>query len=482
MPARKAIESIARFALIALAAIAFFAACGENNQMAGGTSSGVDNPELTVAFTDPSGAALRVTGDLDVYAQDQNPAVDPEPLVTVKIRNSSFTNITGDDFARIQTAAAKQAGTAQAKAGAVATAAWEPVYRTGDSSATRFNLILRTQDRTGSLALGFRYDSSAKAFSRAGGAIKRIDLRPRPLVRYTARVSREPIHGDGGRMFVPGTPFQATLVDSVFVIDDMPEGLFPLRLLAADGKVYPVTDSLNTSDSTLVYRPRTTSVGAVDTTHLHDSIPEFSVSAGTNHEAFLGQPSFLEANVAGIGSADSRLSFLWRLIKEAADSGRAGEPFFHDGFGPRYATIISPTRLRTEVRFSEEGVYQFEIAATIGLHTRMDTVIISVRRLPPPPPRIILPRPGDSLVPGRAYNIQWDMPYKGPVTVQVSVSNGAKWITLAQAYAGKDGLPILPWVPDRELAPSSQCLIQVISDADTTLRAGMSAPFNLILP
>src|SRR5258706_11152897 len=55
-----------------------------------GTSSGVDNPELTVDFVNPAGIALRVNGDLEVYAQDQNPALNPGPLITLKVTNSGF--------------------------------------------------------------------------------------------------------------------------------------------------------------------------------------------------------------------------------------------------------------------------------------------------------------------------------------------------------------------------------------------------------
>ncbi len=53
-----------------------------------GTSSGVDNPgvtDLTISFRDSEGAAMRVTGVVDVYAVYQNPSVDPRPLATVRV-------------------------------------------------------------------------------------------------------------------------------------------------------------------------------------------------------------------------------------------------------------------------------------------------------------------------------------------------------------------------------------------------------------
>src|SRR3954471_1438916 len=93
-------------AWLALGTLVFFAASCSDNQVAG-TSSGVDNPSLTVSFAS-SGTAARVTGDLNVYTADQNPAIDPEPLATIKIKNSAFTVLTGDDFRRAQQTAAKR--------------------------------------------------------------------------------------------------------------------------------------------------------------------------------------------------------------------------------------------------------------------------------------------------------------------------------------------------------------------------------------
>ena len=244
---------------------------------------------------DASGTALRVSGDLDIYAADQNPAVDPEPLVTIKVKNSAFTNLTGNDFERLLSpAASKRASGPLGKASADGPAL------DADSAVTLFNIMLRTQDRTGSLAFGFQYDSTAKTFTRTveGAALKRFDLSPKPLVRYAARIAREPVHGADGRVFVPGTPFQATLVDSAFVLQDMPEGLFPLRLLAADGKVYPVADSLNTLDPTLIYRPKPVPVGSIDTLGM-DSVPFFTVNAGEPLQAYVGPGTFLDGKVIG---------------------------------------------------------------------------------------------------------------------------------------------------------------------------------------
>jgi hypothetical protein len=456
------------------------AACGDT-QVAG-TSSGVDNPSLTVGFRDASGSSVQVTGDLDVYSLDQNPAVDPEPLVTVKIRNASFTSISSEDFARLGRTAAKQAAGLLAKTSADSgRSAWEAFGPA--NPVVMFNLVLKTQDRTGSLASGFKYDSAAKTFSRlGGGALTRVEVQPKPLIRYQARVARESVHGGTGRMFVPGTPFLATLIDSTFTIEDMPQGMFPLRFLAGDGNVYPFRDSLDTRDSVRIYRPLTVPIGVVDTTVGMDSIPDFKVVAEPDHEGFLDVGGFLVAKMSGIDPGDSRLSFLWTQIQRSFYGGFT-DTAFHDSMGPKpgpgfhRAFITSPTRLNSEVKFEGEGVYEFQIAATLGFRVRTDTVVISVRRLPQPIiPRVIQPEPGDSLLAGRIFNIQWEMP-RGPVTVQVSLDSGATWLNLAQH---KDGPPYLPWTPSRELGASRRAFIKVFHEADTSLVAIMPGPFNLL--
>jgi hypothetical protein len=470
--------------LAVILAALLLAYCADNRLSDGGTSSGVDNPSLTVGFLDASGKALRVSGDLDIYTADQNPAVDPEPLVTLKIKNSAFTNLTGNDFERLLSpAASKRASESLSKASAVGPLA------AADSAVTLFNIILRTKDRTGSLALGFKYDSTAKTFTRTvdGAALQRFDLLPKPLVRYAARIAREAVHGTDGRVFVPGSPFQATLVDSQFILEDMPEGLFPLRLLAADGKVYAVADSLNTLDSTLIYRPRPTPLGSIDTVGQND-VP-FAVEAGEPLQAYIGTLTQLDGKIIGASPNDARLSVIWRHLKDSADTIQR-DTLPHPPASPpvppkpdsglRKVEILKPTSLKPEIRFTAEGYYRFEFRATLGVRSQADTVTVSVTKKPPPTPRIVLPGPGDTVRTGRAYPVQWEMPKSGPVTISVSLDSGRAWIELARGYTAKDLQPVYPWIPAESLGSSNRCLLKVRSEADSTLEAGMDAMFRLM--
>ena len=455
-----------------LGALACCAASCSDNQVAG-TSSGVDNPALTVSFTDAGGLAARVTGDLDVYAADQNPAVDPEPLATIKVRNSAFTLVTGGDFRRAQQAAAKRA---------------EAEAPEGLHDRTPFNLVFRTQDKTGGIALGLVYDSAARAltrFARGDSAVQSVSLSPQPLIRYTGRVAKDPVHGGDCRIYVPGSPFLATLVDSQFVLEDLPQGILPLSLIGADGKVYPVPDSLNTADSGRLYRPSTSPTGSLDTARPGDSIPAFQVMAPDAHDAYVEVPDYLEAKLVGISASDSRLSVLWKWLPAPfrladslpLDTSRHG----HGGdFGSPPVELKTPTALRTEVRFRDDGVFRFLVTATVGTRSRSDTAVVSVRHLTPPAAAVLHPAPAESLVLGRGYTVQWQMQGRGPYTLEVSTNDGGSWNTLASHYPPPGGLQIFPWTPSPDLGPSSRCLLRISDEADTTRRAVTQDYFHLI--
>jgi hypothetical protein len=464
-----------RSSVIAALAALLLAYCADNRVADGGSSSGVDNPSLTVGFVNDSGAALLLSGDLEVYAADQNPALDPKPLLTLKIQNSGYTKLTGSDFTRLQISSKSGSVPPLSKLSASSSAgATSATKRTGaDSAATLFNLVLKTQDRTGSLVIGFKYDSVAKVFSLIdnGKSLSRFDLRPKPLVRYSAHIMREPVHGQTGRVFVPGTPFLATVVDSVFVLEDLPEGKFPLRLLSGNGNIYPMPIPLDSKDSTLIFRPGTTPLDSIDTTS-QDSIPKFGVVAGSPVAAFVESAGYLDAKLDGVSPTDPRISFLWRLIKYTDDSGRVNTAL------PK-VNILSPTSLHSEVRFEVPGVYEFELTATIGVHAQSDTLVMPVGRLTSTAtPRITKPVMGETIAVYKPYNVQWEMPAKA-VTIKVSCDIGLIWNTLVQGYPGKDGLPEYAWTPAPDFAANTKCQMQILNDADTTMQA-KTGPFYLV--
>ena len=446
-----------------------------------GTSSGVDNPSLipslTVSFTSAgAGAAARVTGSLNVYAADQNPAIDPEPLATIQVKNSAFTLLTGDDFRRAQQEAAKRGA---AKDGTAKRAA--SIGATGSGDRTKFNLVFTTQDKHGGIALGLAYDSAARYFTRQDASVKSVAMDPKPLIRYQARVAKDSVHGENCRIYVPGTPYLAALVDSQFILVDLPQGVMPLRLIGSDGKVYPVPDSLNTADSGRLYRPATTPTGSIDTLRPGDSIPDFQILAPTPHDAYLEVTSYLEAKIVGISATDPRLSIIWRWLPEVGRLPDSLDPDPHTGTEPPpSAVLVSPTSLRTEVQFHGDGVYRFLVTAIVGQRSSSDTALVSVMHLPTSDTKVLHPRPADSLVLGRPFDIQWQMPGTGPYTLELSINNDTMWIPIALHYASPGNLQVYSWTPSPDLGTTDSARVRIKDETDTTRQAVMQNFFHLI--
>lgn len=429
-----------------------------------GTSSGVDNPgvaQLTVDFRDAQGAEMSVSGDLDVFAVDQNPALYPEPLATIKVRNASRTDLSGKDFDRIR-------GEFEPPTKRSA-AAYEAAEAPAADSPFAFNVVFRSKNGIGTLAFGLGYDPKRRAFTSSGADLSRLVMRPGPVARYAARLQRAPVHGDLGRVFIPGSPFLSAFADSGFVLENLPEGVFDLRLLAGDGSIYAVKESLDTRVSR-TYTASPEPLGHIDSSDTMARPIPFTVQAAGPPEAFVNTPAPFDARIVASQPLDNRASFLWRQI----DSLTA----------PGLVRIKNPAAKGAEITFPEEGVYTLEASATIGLTTMRDTLIQRVRTPPVPKPRIVYPRPVDSLVAGTSYNLAWEMPVAGTATVELSRSGDPDaWEPLAHDVPSGKGISYLPWIPADSLAPSPTCLLRVrlkVGEVPDSLVAVSDKPFALL--
>lgn len=441
--------AVAHYGVVAAFASLLLSGCSDGRLA--GTSSGVDNPKLTLAFTDSDGAATRFTGAVDLYGAQQNPAVDPNPLLTIKVENSSFTNLSGGDFERILRNPAFKAPAAMAAL--------------GPDSTVAFNIIFKTAEGKGSLTFGLAYHGVLKSFSGPGGdTIDRIDLRPAPTVRYQAVLRRIGLLSDLPRIYIPGTPYLSSLVDSGFVFEDLAEGVYPLQVLTRDGNIFPVKELL---DSKTV-RDYTSPPNPVGKVKIEIPIDSFKIDAGPDREAYVGVASGLAAKLVREAAWPIAPSILWRQILYP------GDPL------PRVAVIRNPTSLQTEVKFLAEGVYTFEVSALVRLRAAFDTVVVSVRIAPnPTEARILRPLPRDSVYLGLPYKIAWQMPSPGPVTIRFSANGGSHWDTLAVHYQGREALPFFEWIP-LALGPSQDCLLEVALESDLNIVAKTRGAFALV--
>lgn len=425
-----------------------------------GTSSGVDNPGLTVSFRDDAGNPARVSGNLEIYAADQNPALAPQPLRTLRVRNSSFAILVREDISQLVGAsevATRLAPSAKRVAGAAGSA---------DPSTFRFNLVFRGDAHTGSLASGLAYDKGAASFGQEKEekrGLQRLDMRPSPLRRVRATLSRGTVHGAEGLVYIPGTPFRATVTTEGFEFDGLPEGMFSLRLFGEGGHIFPIVEpmTIQGGQSDDIFYKFSASIEPIGRTDTSDT-PSFSIRAVDPVEAAVGLPTPLLAVLQGMDSSDQRLSVRWRQLT----------------FLPDTARISFATRLNAQALFLREGIYSFEVAATIAGHTARDTALVVARpRFAPTAIRVIAPNEGAALTNGLPFNITWDMPKQAFVRISISLDGGS-WQPIEDSLPSSIGINSFSWIPRLVADSVMPAVIQVRTLPPDSL-SGYSANFIL---
>ncbi|MDB5050392.1 MAG: hypothetical protein JWO30_3463 [Fibrobacteres bacterium] len=403
-----------------------FSSCSE------GTSSGWDNPTV-VAFVDVSGGPQKVSGELKIFSADQNPAIDPFPLARVRVMGASSTQLTQNDFERALG---------------------------GSAEGLQFNLVFEGDSGTGALAMGLEYHSGAVTGTDFAKSL--LEMTVQPLVRYRAKLALKPVHGDLGRVYIPGTAYQATLDEGAFTFDGLPAGELPLDLLNSDGYIFAVRESLDTRIGK-VYTPAAASTGTLPGGN-GPVIKIFRVDAGAARETLVGVANSIDATLIDADSTDARLSVLWRQIGKRDTAN---------------VRIANPTRLKSSVTFSSDGIYRIEVNVTLRTSTAKDTLTFSVHGITAPALLTVTqPKPGDSLIAGKEYAISWENPMPGPMTILFSSNGGAAWDTLAQHYTGGDGFPVFLWTPPQDKATKAG-LIEVRDESDTA-SARMEGIFSIL--
>jgi hypothetical protein len=330
----------------------------------------------------------------------------------------------------------------------------------------RFNLVFRSGSVSGAVATGLSYDRIEKVFRLdRDGAFPGVRMLPKPLIRFAASIHREAVSGDLGRVFLPGTPFQATLVDNEFALQNLPEGRFGMRLLGDEGYVYAVRETLDTRASTTF----TAAPEPIERVEAAIAPVGFGVEAGGLLYANQSESTVLQGKVLGADPNDSRLSIRWRLLRSIS---------------PDSAPIADPTQLNTKILFPTSGNYSVELSATLGAATVRDTAQYKVAPLvSPTPAKFLVPMAGDSLKQGQGYKINWDSPISGRARLEYNVKNGAEqsWVVAFDSRArapGVGGAPALWTAPF--VGTEAPCLLRLRMIPGDSLLAQTPAPFFLV--
>ena len=120
------------------------------------------------------------------------------------------------------------------------------------------------------------------------------------------------------------------------------------------------------------------------------------------------------------------------------------------------AQILSTSTARTRVIFSEEGIYRFELRASDGALSSIDTTAVSVGQ--GLPFTVTAPADNAQIVIGRPYVVRWQMDPSIPCTVLYSIDNGITWVQINTWGAEKDSLV---WDVDSLFEPNTAGIIKV---------------------
>ncbi len=423
-----------------------------------GGTTGVDNPGLTslpVDFRDQAGGPALVQGSLEIYDWDHNPAVRSEPLLRLEVQNRSGLQLAAADFDRIHAARAlKAAAASQARSTGPA----------GSDSLIRFNLVFRSGSASGAVATGLSYDPVRKVFGLdSPGPAAGVRMLPKPLIRFAARIHRDAGTGDPGRIFLPGTPFQATLIDSDFALQNLPEGRFGMRLLDGGGYVYAVRETLDTR-AAHSFTADPNPIARVDSTIAPAG---FGVMRGGLFSANAQESVALQGRLVGVDSNDSRLSVRWRLLRSMSSDT---------------ALIEDPTRLGTRILFPVPGGFFVELSASLGATTVMDTIQYKVSPAAgPATAKFIMPQPGDSIKQGVEYKVTWDAAISGRARLEYSIKDGAEgsWVIAADSVAVSPGGNPAAWAPPA-FGQVFPCFLRLRMIPSDSILAQTPAPIYLV--
>jgi hypothetical protein len=404
----------------ALLLLASLAGCLGEDKVAGG-SSGVDNPQVVVALVDTNGAPVAFTGSLSLFLADQNPALDPDPLVEIQLVGDSVVHLNPEQFVR--------------------------------PGGSRFNLLLRGGSGMGVLVDSVAYDSAAGKVIVDGVSGTRILARLVPLRNYSASVSLD-VNGPE-RVFVPGTPYQSVVVADSFAFAGIPEGVFPLRSFSSEGVEREFQKPLDTREPD--HFTLDTAMPPIERPPY--SGPDFSVSAGSDQSVYAGAAVSLSGKLTGIAADDHRTAILWRQI-------------FATPQDP-WAYIETPTTLNTRVDFMWPGVYRFVLSISVGGKKVEDTVTVGVQAARP---QFFDPADSEAVAVGYPSNVKWFAYGVDTLDVQFSRDSGATWQTVLDDAISAYGFNVRQWLPTGPT--SDNCFLRLVDSDGATVAS--SARFRLV--
>jgi hypothetical protein len=414
------------WAASAISLLFLLSSCGRDTDVAGG-SSGVENPEIVLSFSDRTGASAAFTGSLRIYPADRNPAIDPEAVSQIRLDGDTVIRLTHSDFSR-----------------------------SGTGAATAFNILLTGDDSLGAMLSGLVYHPTERKFSGPGSPdLSRAKVPLVGLVRHRASLDRASSN-HLERVFIPGSPFQAVVEDSQFTFEKVPQGVYPVRMIRNHVEEIRLPDSLNTATPA---RLRVDTAAPV-IPRQQPSPPALKVDAGEDHIVSLNAETLLSGSVSGANPVDPRLALAWRQVSPDPATARA--------------VLAFPNQPITRVTLPQTGVYRFVLIASFGMNPPVaDTVFLDAKGT-----AFLKPVQGDTLAQDASFIVVWSDTQTRTLTLQYTVNGGGLWGNIATNLASQAGLNSHAWTPTK--SPYNNCYMRLLGPGQ--VEVARSGRFTLRAP
>ena len=222
----------------------------------GGSTSGAENPSLTVGLRE-NGASAAFTGVIMVFAKDANPQFrNPDPDDGGNPPNGyegPETGISDLLFTESETIEIKRTdlekslhrrpvailGKTSAAGGSAAAAASKPI------PLPDFNIVLIANGGKMAILSGIHLSEDPLRFENQDGSPGNSQIMDvAPWRDYAGSVDTTTEAGKPVALFVPGTNFYAKVRQGKFRFEDLPAAMMPLRWVSSDGIVRSMPDSL----------------------------------------------------------------------------------------------------------------------------------------------------------------------------------------------------------------------------------------------
>ncbi len=200
------------------------------NPQTAGTSSGTENPEIVLSFSENNTSTL-ANGELQLFASSQNIIIDPEPLARFAVSNDSELVISIDSMENILESS-------------------QLIPLEEESLSSSFNFVFRENQRGGFVG-GLTFSKGKGHIERNGLTLDVLEIPLKMTDIYNGELILNEPWEDPIFIYIPGTDVKSNVESNNFEVDGLVE-LDSARIMMRSGKIFKVVEPKITGDSLVV--------------------------------------------------------------------------------------------------------------------------------------------------------------------------------------------------------------------------------------